>query len=202
MIEAMMCFVGDQLAEAQRRGADPRRRGSRDQRHAPQGCYPCAGGDRWIAISVTTDEEWRALHALAGLDASWEGLSLAARHKVHDEIDAALARWTRSHSPHGLMRLLQEHGVIAAVVADARDLVEDPHLSARGFWARLDHPDAGLRMYPGNAIRLSATPVRHRLPAPALGEHNDEILGGELGFSAAELAVMRERGVIVEAPSD
>jgi crotonobetainyl-CoA:carnitine CoA-transferase CaiB-like acyl-CoA transferase len=202
MIEAMLSFVGDQVTEAQQRGANPPRRGNRDPRHAPQGCYPCAGGDRWIAISVTCDEEWRRLHAVAGLDGALAELTLAERQERHDEIDSALERWTRAHEPHGLMRRLQDQGIIAAVVSDARDLVEDPHLAARDAWARIDHPDVGPRMYPGTPIRLSGTPVRYRLPAPTFGQHNEEILQGELGFSAEEVAAMRDRGAIVDAPPE
>ena len=92
--------------------------------------------------------------------------------------------------------------MIAAIVADARDLVEDEQLNERGFWAELDHPDVGRRRYPGNAVRLDVTPVSYRRTAPTLGQHNDEILGGELGLSVSELAALRAGGVITELPPD
>ena len=69
MLEAMICFYGEELLAAQGRGGVAPRRGSRHAERAPQGCYRCAGEDRWIAISVTGDEEWRALCEEAGLGA-------------------------------------------------------------------------------------------------------------------------------------
>ncbi|HJN93517.1 MAG TPA: CoA transferase, partial [Dehalococcoidia bacterium] len=165
-----------------------------------QGVYPCAGDDRWVAISVTSDQDWRLLCEAVGLADEWRGLSLEERRSGHDEIDEAITRWTRGQTPRGVMTRLQERGVIATQVSDARDLVEDPHLAARDFWAAIDQPDVGPRSYPGNAIRLSRNPVMYRRPAPTLGQHNDEILGGELGVPAEELARLREIGAIGEAP--
>lgn len=202
MIEAMGTFVGEEFLGAQVRGGNQPRMGNRDPINAPQGVYPCAGDDRWIAISVTSDEEWRALAELAGLDATLQGLDLEDRRTRHEELDAAIGQWTRAFSPKPLMRRLQTAGVIAAGVADARDLVEDEQLAARGFWAELDHPDVGLRRYPGNAIRLGLTPVTFRRGTPTLGQHNDEVLGGLLGCSADELASLRADHVITELPPE
>ena len=200
MIEAMGAFVGEEIVAAQVRGTNLERQGNRDERCAPQGVYPCAGDDRWVAISVTSDQDWRLLCEAVGLADEWRGLSLEERRSGHDEIDEAITRWTRGQTPRGVMTRLQERGVIATQVSDARDLVEDPHLAARDFWAAIDQPDVGPRSYPGNAIRLSRNPVMYRRPAPTLGQHNDEILGGELGVPAEELARLREIGAIGEAP--
>ena len=201
MIEAMGSFVGDQLFAAQARGNDTPRRGNRDPNVAPQGVYPCAGADRWIAISITNDDEWRALCALAGLD-EMASLGLSERQAQHDAIDAALTAWARHCDANGLMYELQHSGVIATRVSDGRDIVEDPQLAARSFWAVLDHPDVGLRRYPGNAIRLSETPVAYRMPAPGLGQHNDAILRDELGASEQDLTQLRASGAISEVPVD
>jgi crotonobetainyl-CoA:carnitine CoA-transferase CaiB-like acyl-CoA transferase len=200
MIEAMTMLLGEELLAAQLRGGDPPRRGNRHPARAPQGCYPCEGEDRWIALSVTSDAEWRALCDLAGLDASLASLDLAGRLARHDRIDDALAAWTRRHSPHGLMQSLQARGLIACAALDARDLVEDPQLAARDFWAELEHPEAGCHRVPGLPIRFSATPATYRHPAPCLGQHNAEVLGELLGLGEAEIAELQETGVIVEAP--
>jgi len=200
MIEAMITFVGEELLSAQVRGENRERMGNRDPEHAPQGVYPCAGDDRWIAISVTSNEEWHALATLAGFDADVATLTLKERHVQHEKLDTLIGYYTRAFSPHPLMAQLQAAGVIAAVVSDARDLVEDEQLTQRGFWAELDHPDVGLRRYPGNGIRLELTPVTYRRTAPTLGQHNDEVICGLLGKDAEELAVLRKEGVISEAP--
>ena len=201
MLEAMTAFVGEQLLETQLRGRNPPRLGSRHPGRAPQGCYPCAGADRWIAISVTSDAEWRALCSTMELDSDWTGLTFAERQSRHDEIDTQLASWTRLREPHAAMRELQASGVIACPTSDARALVEDPQLAARGFWADLTHPDAGRHLEPGLAIHFSDTPASYRRPAPCLGEHNAEVLRELLDLSPAELDALRESGTLVDAPA-
>ena len=200
MIEAMGSFIGEELLGAQVRGQNRARMGNRDPVNAPQGLYPCAGDDRWIAISVTSNEEWHALTTLAGFNPELASLSNEERHARHDELDSLIRNYTRSFSPHSLMARLQKAGVIATVVADARDLVEDRQLAEREFWAELSHPDVGLRRYPGNAIRFELTPVTYRRSAPTLGQHNDEILGDLLGRDSEALGVLRKDGVIGEVP--
>ena len=213
MLESMICFVGDEILAAQARGAPSPRRGNRHAERAPQGVYPCAGSDRWIAISVTSDDEWRALWAEASLDDAWPaactgagldpataGAGLAERQRRHDEIDRALAAWTSRQEPDALMRRLQECGVIAATVADAERLVDDPQLAHDGFWVELEHREIGRRRYPGIALRFSETPATFRRAAPCLGQHNREVLGGELGLAPEEIDTLEREGVIADRP--
>lgn len=201
MSESMAVAAGEELLAAQVRGANAPRIGNRHPVHAPQGVYRCAGHDRWLAISVMTDAEWRALCDVAGIGGDLPALDAAGRRARHDEIDAAIGVWTRAQSPGPAMARLQGEGVIAAQVSDGRDLVEDPHLAARGFWAELDHADVGPMRYPGNAIRLSETPVTYRVAAPLLGEHNAEILRS-LGVSDDEMAALEAEGVVTRTPPE
>ena len=199
MAESMATFVGEELLAAQIRGSNAPRTGNRHPLYAPQGVYRCSGDDRWLAISVTTDDEWRALCAVAGLGDELASLTRDARRARHEEIDTAITAWTRVQSPDPAMQRLQTRGVIAAVVADGRDLLENPHLEARSFWAELDHPDVGPMRYPGNPIHLSETPVTYRCAAPTLGQDNAGILS-ELGISAEAVAVLEADGVITQVP--
>lgn len=199
MIEAMNCFIGEELLAAQVRGTNPVPSGNLDPRRAPQGSYPCAGDDRWIAISIETDDEWTALCRIARLD-QLAALTLDERVARHDELDRLLATWTRSSDPIALMHTLQQAGIIAAVVADARDIVESPQLAARGFWAVLDHPDVGLRRYDGNAIHLSETPITYRTAAPLLGQHNRDVLTDWLDYSEDRLEALERDSVLADRP--
>src|SRR5205085_490444 len=102
-------------------------------------------------------------------------LRLDQRLERADELDAAIAAWTSAQGHIALMHRLQEHGIAAVAVLDAKELVEDPHLAARGFFVPITHPDAGTHLFPGLPIHLSETPASFRLPAPGLGEHNREV---------------------------
>ncbi len=91
MLEAMICFYGEELLAAQGRGAVAPRRGNRHAERAPQGCYRCAGEDRWIAISVTGDQEWRSLCEVAELRAR-PGAVVVRRARAPARRDRSRAR--------------------------------------------------------------------------------------------------------------
>ncbi len=201
-LEGMICFIGPQVIEAQHSGATTQLRppGNRHPYQAPQGCYPCAGDDRWIALTVTSDEDWLDLCRLACFDESLSDLTLDQRFARHDEIDAKIATWTRAQQRDDLVPLLQARGVAAAAVSDARDLVENAHLASRQFFVEVEHPDAGRHVFPGLPIHLGATPAVYRRPAPGLGQHNREILVGMLGLTDEDIARLTARKVIADEP--
>jgi crotonobetainyl-CoA:carnitine CoA-transferase CaiB-like acyl-CoA transferase len=199
-MEAMVNFAGEEILAAQARGSDRPRPGNRHPFHAPQGVYPCAGDDRWIAISITGDAEWAALCDLAALGPERATLRLDERLAAHDDLDRAIAAWTGQHAHIDLMHRLQQAGIVACALLDAKEMVEDPHLAARGFFVSITHPDAGTYPFPGQPIHLSDTPATFRRPAPGLGEHNHEVFTGLLGMTEAELDELRAEGIIAEAP--
>jgi benzylsuccinate CoA-transferase BbsF subunit len=94
------------------------------------------------------------------------------------------------------MALLQEHGVPAGVVQDARDLYEDPQLRHRGHYQMRPHAEMGEIPLEMPAIRFSATPVRLDRPAPLLGEHNDHVFRDLLGYPQDEFDHLIAEGII------
>lgn len=202
-LEAMAATMGPAVAAAAlgRPGPDARTPAhpNRSARAVPHGVYPAAGGDRWVAIAVQDQVQWQALARLAapaGLAGVPADADLAARRAREEEIDAALARWTSGQESPALAARLQEAGVAAAVVATGRDLVdEDGQLAARGFYPVLDHPVAGPVRHEGIVARLSATPGALTRPAPLLGQHTEDVLGGLLGLDAETLADLAAAGV-------
>jgi crotonobetainyl-CoA:carnitine CoA-transferase CaiB-like acyl-CoA transferase len=199
-LEGMVSFAADEILAAQARGHNRPRLGNRHPFYVPQGCYPCRGDDRWIAISVTDDAAWHALCAEASFDAACAAMRLDQRSDAHDALDVAIAAWTARHDQIDLMHRLQARGVAACAVLDARGLVEDPHLAARGFFVTITHPDAGTYPFPGQPIHLSETPATFRRPAPGLGQHNREVLGGILGMTDAQMDELHAAGIIADEP--
>lgn len=173
--------------------------GNRDASYAPQGCYPCRGDDAWCVISCTSDEEWRALARVIGgpeLASDPRYATRADRQARHEELDALIAAWTREHTPHQAMRLLQAAGVPAGAVQTGEDLWRDPHLRARGYLITVDHPDLGPVEHPGVTIRLWATPGEVRRPAGRLGQDNEAVFRGLLGLSEAKMAELEAEGAL------
>jgi crotonobetainyl-CoA:carnitine CoA-transferase CaiB-like acyl-CoA transferase len=77
------------------------------------------------------------------------------------------------------------------------DLVEDPHLSERGYFVDVEHPEFGRSfMYPGAPFRLSESPWQLRRRAPLVGEHNEEVYLGQLQLTSSELSALKETGVV------
>jgi len=98
--------------------------------------------------------------------------------------------------------VLQEAGVAASPVASVADLMEDPHLRARGFFEKTAHPEAGVWDTEGVPWRLSLTPAHVRLSAPCFGEHNDYVLRHLLGLSAEEVAELESQGITGSEPDE
>ena len=91
---------------------------------------------------------------------------------------------------------LQAAGVEAGVVQDSADLLRDPQLAHRGHWVKLCHVHLGELWFERSGIRFSGGSGSLRTPGPNLGEHNRVVLGDLLGLTDAEIARLRESGVV------
>ncbi len=172
---------------ADQRGDHPYRDGNRDARALIQGVYPCAGEDRWIAISCASADEWRRLIAEMEADGAGDWPDAAALAEADsialDGLDARIGAWTIGFDRYALMERLQSAGVAAGAVQEADDLLErDPQLRARGFVESLVSPVLGAFEHQALPYKLSRTPARMS-PAPSIGQHNREILEQILGLS-------------------
>jgi benzylsuccinate CoA-transferase BbsF subunit len=197
--EPTIALLGPELIDYTVNGRIAERRGNDNRNAAPRGAYPCKGKDRWIAISVYTDEQWRALvevlaaeHALGA--AQWR--TSAGRYAERRQLDALMGTLTVNREAEQLMHALQARGVPAGVVQNAQDLIDhDPQLAHRGHWVRLPHKEMGTTIYNAPPFHLSRTPADLRRAAPLLGEHTEEICTQLLGVDAADLATLRAEGV-------
>ncbi|MBI3964662.1 MAG: CoA transferase [Chloroflexi bacterium] len=172
--------------------------GNRHPRYAPHGAYRCRGDDAWCAIAVRDDAEWAALARVMG-EPAWTReprfATAAERLANQDDLDPRLEEWTREHTPHQVMRLLQKAGVPAGAVQDGERLYHDPHLRERGFIAKIEDVADGPLEYPGVFVRLSEA------PAPVgrchdLGEDNDFVFGDLAGLPTAEIRRLEQDGIL------
>ena len=204
MVEAALNVAAQQVVEYSAYGTLAARDGNRDPRIAPQNLYACDGTEEWLALSIESDAQWKALRQWLGdpdcaREAAFE--SAAGRRSAQDRIDAELeAVFARCDLGHVVGQLL-ELGIPAAPVVASPLVARSPQHAARHFFEPLDHPVAGRHGYPRLPMRFSAGPEHHHAaPPPVLGEHNDEVLAGELGLSEAELAELRADGIVGEVP--
>ena len=196
-LESTANVIGPALVAAAA-GHEIERAGNDDPVAAPHGVYPCAGQDRWCAVSVTGDEQWRALVRVLG-SPEWAAdfATPDARRAGRDRLDSLIGSATRDWKGPDLADALTVAGVPAAPVQDAADLLErDPQLAARGHFVRLQHPVMGESVYSGIPYRLSRTPGRLRSPAPLLGADTHDVCTRLLGLDEAGYRRLSETGAI------
>jgi crotonobetainyl-CoA:carnitine CoA-transferase CaiB-like acyl-CoA transferase len=195
----MLPLVAPSLIEQSALGFTSPRIGNRHRVHVPHGAFRCAGDDQWIAIAICDDAQWRAACTILERP-DLAGLTAAERRAREDELDALIAAWTESRPAEDAMNTLQRAGVAAGVVRIPGDLDKDPHLTARGFWHRVDRPFIGPHWQSSAAWREGADAYPVRRVAPTLGQDNDAILSGMLGLSITDLARLAAADIIGTVP--
>jgi crotonobetainyl-CoA:carnitine CoA-transferase CaiB-like acyl-CoA transferase len=174
---------------------------------APAGVYPCRSDstaevcdDRWIAITVGSDAEWKALREVMGnpdwaLDPALD--SRAGRNAAHDSIDVRLAEWTAQFDDYALFHLLQGAGIAAAPVLDGSRVFDDAHVQARRLYKpQILHDGIGPYRFNTPFIRFSKTRLGVRQPPVALGEHNEYVYKELLKMSDSEYERLVDAGDI------
>jgi crotonobetainyl-CoA:carnitine CoA-transferase CaiB-like acyl-CoA transferase len=209
MVESALNIAAEQVVEWSAYGRRMERDGNRSALAAPQGLYPCVDGpgatDKWLALSIATDAQWRALRAALGspawaMDAALE--TLAGRRAAHDAIDAELRAFTRDRDRAELVAEFRALGIPASEVASpCRLLQTNPQLPARHYFETPAHPIVGAMPLPSLPFRSTDTDRWLRTPAPTLGQHNERVLCGLLGLSPAALRELEAGGVIGTRPS-
>ena len=94
------------------------------------------------------------------------------------------------------MKECQKYKLFVTAVMTPKDVVESEHFAERGFWVEVEHPVTGKQTYPGSPVKMTETPWQVRMPAPLLGQHNQEVYCDRLGYSKQDLMRMRETGII------
>jgi crotonobetainyl-CoA:carnitine CoA-transferase CaiB-like acyl-CoA transferase len=199
MAEVALNVAADGIVTASAYGVTRVREANRGPGAAPQGVYPCAGEDQWIALSVEDDDQWTALVRSLGspLWALDRALATrAARRERHDEIDKALAHAFADQPRDEIVARLLAAGVTCAPVWDSAEIDSMSEIVEADFFTTLAHPAVGPVTYPGTGLRspdFSLDPTR---PAPLVGEHTAEVLEELLGLGADERARLSAEGVI------
>ena len=157
---------------------------------APHGAYRCKGEDRWVAITVFTDEEWRVFVEVMGHPQWADGPRFAtaeARERDADALDSLVESWTIQHTGEEVMGRLQAAGVAAGVVQTGEDLARDPQLKERGFFRRVPDHQGVERIVESAPYKLSRTPGSVTRGAPEFAADLTYVLRELLGMSDDEV---------------
>lgn len=208
LIEPALNLAAEQVIEYSAYGVRLDSEGNRSMFCAPQGIYPCADGG-FVAIAVRSTEEWKALAqglgklagegAIARLAGDRALDEPAARRARHDEIDQAITAATSGVPVETVSQALLEAGVPAEPMINGYHVMPHPQLEHRAFSRPLEHPLTGTCRYPGLPFNGLADD-KPASPPPTLGQHNREVLCGELGISEERFAELEQAQVIGTKP--
>jgi crotonobetainyl-CoA:carnitine CoA-transferase CaiB-like acyl-CoA transferase len=196
MEAATHATIGDHLLKYSLLGVQTPPMGNRHDCFAPQGCYRCRGKDKWVVITIRSEEQWRRF--CLTLDRSeWiqddRFATNAARKKNHDTLDELIGSWTRTRDSLEVMDMLQQEGIPAGAVLDVEEIAKNRHLQERGYFLQ-EECDPN-RKFMGTPYRQSQSNNRVRWRGPDLGQHNRHVLCNLLRRSGEEIKPIREEDV-------
>jgi crotonobetainyl-CoA:carnitine CoA-transferase CaiB-like acyl-CoA transferase len=177
----------------------PTRQGNRNPRAVPWSIFPTRDGN--IAICVYMNANWKIfLEAIQRKDCIQDPRfkNLGDRLKHANEVEAMVTEWSHKLSSEEALRILRDKKIPCDPVLEVKEVLEDPQLKSRGMIQELLHPLTGKTgvKTAGFPIRYSELPAEYPGPAPFLGQHNEEIYLGLLGFSKEEMEVLRKEGIV------
>ena len=177
-------------------GEAPKRLGNAHPSMVPYDTYQTKDG--WVALAVSDDLTWQRLCAALGLASLAKDKRFAGvpdRNSNRQALNEAVGTRLRELPSEDLVKLLEESRVPCEKVKDVREVFESENAEALGLRANFSHPAVGPMSAVATPYHLSEWPETIRRPPPQLGEHTDEILR-ELGYDAAAIEEMRQRGTI------
>ncbi len=163
----------------------------------PTNTYACADG-KYVIIGGNADSIFQRLMRAAGRDDLADDARLrdnAGRVEHQEEVDGAISRWTATLDSGEVLERLAAVSVPSGPIYSVEDMMRDPQFNQRGMFETVQVDGDPLKI-PALVPRLEDTPGETLWPGPALGEHNEEILGGLLGFSPSEMKRLAVEGVI------
>jgi CoA:oxalate CoA-transferase len=175
----------------------PPRLGNDHPAMTPGSLYPATDGSVIIATGVLNQVE--RLYRVMGRE-DLIGTPLCSnqkeRIKYREQIDIAVTEWTKTRSTEEIVKQLKSADVPCVKVPTFDEVCNDPQLLSREMIIEVEQTVSGKVKAPGSLFKLSKTPGDVKLPAPYLGEHNQEIYCGMLGYSEQEIINLANDGII------
>ncbi len=159
--------------------------------------YPSKDG--LITMFILNDASWPDLLEMLG-NPAWtqakEYQSPASRISRMGEIIPRIGEWLKEHTTSEILAAAEGKRIPITALYPVKDSINSPQFTARDYFVDVDHAEAGTIKFPGAPYKMSGTPWKIKTPAPRLGEHNDEVYCGRLGYTRQDLVRMRQAGLI------
>ncbi|MEE9199317.1 MAG: CoA transferase [Dehalococcoidia bacterium] len=161
------------------------------------GIYPCKDG----YVDIRGRERFPSVVGMLDMPELLEDprfATIEAREQPQNiqTLDRIVGDWLAQHTKREIWEKAQRHRVISAPMYSMADVSEDPHFRVRGLWTTADRAHVGTLEYPGRPFIMEASPWQLKRPAPLLGQHNEELFCGMLGYCPGDLVRLRQTGII------
>jgi glutaryl-CoA transferase len=197
LLDVQVAGLANQAESFLASGRAPGRLGNAHPSIVPYQAFAALDGH--VVIAVGNDGQFARLCEVAGvpeLARDPRFATNAARVEHRAELVAALRPILAARASAEWIAALEAAGVPCGPINDLAQVFDDPQIRHRGLRVEAPHPVAGTVPMVASPIRLSATPIRHDVPPPTLGQHTREVLTGLLGMGEEEVVTLREKGVI------
>jgi crotonobetainyl-CoA:carnitine CoA-transferase CaiB-like acyl-CoA transferase len=197
--EASLHFLAPALLDYTVNSRVRTRDGNNAEDFAPHGVFPCKGEDEWVAIAVTSPNEWVSFCAALG-EPDWATderfATFTRRYANRATLAALIVPWTSQRTVTEVEQALQAARVPVHRVSKATDLFADEQLRARGHFASIEQPEVGEVPVETPRFRMSRSSYLAPHPAPTLGQHNELVLREILGMSDDEITALVIAGAL------
>lgn len=197
LLEPILSTLGPEALTYQVTGKIKERVGNRSNTSAPRDVYLAKDG-RYVALSASIQAMAERVFRTIGR----EDMIDDARYRTNadrvarrDEVNDIVAEWVLARDRDEVLGVFEAAGITASAVYDIDDIIDDPHILARGVIVNLPDQELGEAAHHNVIPRLSETPGGFRISAPSLGQHTDQYLS-QAGFSKDELEALRQQNCI------
>lgn len=174
------------------------RSGNRVSYVAPSSTFKTEDG-KYVTLAASTQSIWlRVCEAIDRQELASDPrfIDNSARVSRSEEINGIVAEWIAARSRQEVEEIFRRHEVAYSPIFDIEDIFNDMHYRARETLVRVPDKDLGEAIVQNVVPKFSLTPGSVEHLGPRLGEHNDEIYRGELGYSSETLSCLHDAGVI------
>jgi benzylsuccinate CoA-transferase BbsE subunit len=171
--------------------------------------WPCKDGHvswfYWAGISMSPRTngpmvKWMASEGMADdflLNYDWTKFDAKTPQADIDRMEAPTAKFFMKHTKAELFEGALKYNVQVYPVSTPADMLENPQLAYRKYWAQVEHPELDTTItYPSAFPSFPEAPAKITRRAPLIGEHNEEIYTAELGISKERLLILKQAGII------
>ena len=199
LLQTAVTIMGPMITEWETGGKLRQQTGNRSPWVGPSDLYKTSDG-KWVMLAIITNSIWRRFCNYIGRDDLAEDPRFhndLARWEYHEIIDPVVAEWVASKTAEEIMAVAEEIPIPAGICSEQTEVASHPHVKAREMLVEVPFPDGSRNtLVTGLPIRMSGTPTEIYRSFPAVGEHNEEIYCGLLGYSREYLTRLSEEGII------